>query len=415
MTKELFPIKNNSACVYKWGWNTFRLYTGRSSSCHRIKSSFVSLENFENFHNTTEVIQDRKLMLEGKWPEGRGCEYCKDLEEAGGESDRTYQNRIPGLTPIDFDGTNLEVTPRILEIYIDNKCDLACVYCEPHYSSKINTELNRFGPNVLGTKTIRKTNNHQEYFNLFLNWLKNNSHKLQRLSVLGGEPLLQKEFWQIIDFLNSTDNNHLELSINSNLNSPLSVVQKYTDAMENLIKKKKIRRADISCSLDCWGPQQEFSRFGLKLDRWQENFEYLISKKWLIIAVHPVVNCLSIFTMNEMQDKIAEYKKINPKIRIDYHLVDGINQEVYHPTIFGNNFFNQHLQNLLDTFPITVGGDEDSKNRLKGIVKLISKGEVDNLRLKKLKLTLDQLDLRRKTNWRSLFPEIDNFLKEKNI
>lgn len=414
MTNELFPIKNNSACVYKWGWNTFRLYTGRSSSCHRIKSSFVSLDNFENFHNTPEVIQDRKLMLEGKWP-GRGCEYCKDIESVGGVSDRIYHNNIPGLTPVDFNSTNLEVTPRVLEVYLDNHCDLACVYCEPHYSSRINAELSKFGPNIIGTKSIKKSSNHQAYFELLLKWLQNNSQKLQRLSIMGGEPLIQKEFWKLLEFLESSDNKHLEININSNLNSPLSTVQRYTDTMENLIRKKKIRRADISCSIDCWGPQQEFSRFGLKLNQWQENFEYLITKKWLVIGVHPVVNCLSISTMNEMQDRIIEYKKINPKIRIDYHLVDGINEETYHPKIFGSNFFKHELEHLLNNFPVIIGGDQESKARLEGIVKLISKGEVDKVRLKKLKLTLEQFDLRRKTNWRALFPKIDNFFEENDI
>lgn len=414
MNKELFPIENNSACVYKWGWNTFRLYTGKSSSCHRIESSFVSLENFDNFHNTPEVLQDRKLMLEGKWP-GRGCEYCKDVEAVGGISDRLYHNNIAGLTPVDFNGTNLEVTPRILEVYLDNVCDLACVYCEPHYSSRINLELKNYGPNVIGSRNIKKSDNHEEYFNLLLKWLDTNSHKLQRLSIMGGEPLIQKQFWKLLEFLESANNKHLEININSNLNSPLSTIQKYTDAVENLIKKKKIRRADISCSIDCWGPQQEFSRFGLNLKQWQENFEYLITKKWLVIGIHPVINSLSIFTMNEMQEKIIEYKKINPKIRIDYHVVDGINAEIYHPIIFGDSFFKKSLEKLIDNFPIMVNGDEESKSRLEGIVKLISKGEVDKTRLKKLKLTLDQLDFRRKTNWRMLFPEIDNFFKEHEI
>lgn len=415
MTQELFPVKNNSACVYKWGWNTFRLYTGRSSSCHRIKPSYVSIDNFENFHNTPEVIQDRKLMLEGKWPEGRGCEYCKSTEDAGGESDRTYHNKIPGLSPVDFDGSNVEVTPRILELYIDNACDLACVYCSPWYSSKINAELKKFGPNTFNIANIEKNPQHEQYVDLFYNWLKNNSYKLQRLSILGGEPLLQKEFWKILEFLEDANNNHLELSIVTNLNSSFDIIEKYADKMETLLRKKKIKRADISCSLDCWGPQQEFSRFGLNLQTWQKNFEYIITKKWLTISVHPVVNCLSISTMLDMQDRISDYKKINPKIRLDYHTVDGIAEEVYNPAIFGSEFFKSKLNKLLDNFPLVAPSDLESKKRLEGIVKMVSKGEVDKARLKKLKLTLDQLDFRRKTNWRSLFPEIDQFFVENNI
>lgn len=413
--KELFPIENNSACVYKWGWNTFRLYTGRSSSCHRVKPVKVSIENFQNFHNTPEVIQDRKLMLDGKWPQGRGCEYCKDIEAAGGESDRTYHNKIPGLTPIDFDGGNLEVTPNILEIYLDNHCDLACVYCSPWYSSKINNELKKFGPNTFNVSSVERHLDHAKYLELFSEWLTNNSHKINRLSILGGEPLIQKEFWKLLDKLETTENRHLELVIVTNLNSPVDTVKKYVDKVKKLIIEKRIKRADISCSLDCWGPQQEFTRYGINLERWKENFEFLIQHKWLTIGIHPVVNCLSISTMLEMQNMITNYKKINPKIRLDYHVVDGIAEQVYNPIIFGCDFFKNKLENLLNNFPVVNDSDIESKKRLEGIAKLISKGEIDKVRLKKLKLTLDQLDFRRKTNWRILFPEIDNFFKEHEI
>lgn len=415
MSNELFPIKNNSACVYKWGWNTFRLYTGKSSSCHRVKSSFVSLDNFDNFHNTPEVLNDRKLMLEGQWPENRGCEYCKNLEDAGGESDRTYHNNIPGLSPIDFDGTNLEVTPRILELYLDNVCDLACVYCYPFFSSKYNAELKKFGPNVLGYSYVEKHQDHSKYLELFMNWLNKNSNKLLRLSVLGGEPMLQKEFWRILSYLETVENKNLELSIVTNLNSPLETIKNFVEISYRLLSQRKLKRVDISCSLDCWGPQQEFSRYGLSVDRWKENFEYLITNKWLNLGVHPVVNCLSISTMNEMQDKLIEYKKINNKIRLDYHLVDGSSEEIFNPIIFGPSFFKEQLDQLLEKFPIYSTMDEQSKSRLEGISKLISKGQVDKRRLKKLKLTLEQLDLRRQTDWKMLFPEIDNFFRKNEI
>ena len=44
---------------------------------------------------------------------------------------------------------------------------------------------------------------------------------------------------------------------------------------KNLLVKKKIKRFDINCSIDCWGKRQEYIRYGLNLDNWQKNFEML--------------------------------------------------------------------------------------------------------------------------------------------
>ena len=56
---KVFPIRNDAACVFKWGWNTFRLYNGKSSSCHRVEQDVITVENFHTFHNTPRKIQTR--------------------------------------------------------------------------------------------------------------------------------------------------------------------------------------------------------------------------------------------------------------------------------------------------------------------------------------------------------------------
>ena len=159
MTGRVFPIRNDTACVYKWAWNTFRLYNATSSSCHRVNPVAVPLDKFDDFHNTPEVLNDRQKMLAGKWP-GRGCEYCEDVEKQGGVSDRLYHNDIPGLTPVDFDPLgDQRVTPRIVELYLTNACDLACVYCLPGFSSRINNELKKYGPYPIGITPITQVSN----------------------------------------------------------------------------------------------------------------------------------------------------------------------------------------------------------------------------------------------------------------
>lgn len=414
-SKKIFPIKNDSACVFKWGWNTFRLYNGKSSSCHRIEPVFVPLEDFENFHNTPEVLNDRRLMLEGQWPTGRGCEYCKDVESAGGISDRLFHNDISGLTPVDFDNGALSVTPSILEIYLDNTCDLACLYCAPNHSSRINAELKKYGPMPIGIQPINKIENRDLYFKKFINWLDEHSHKLKRLAIQGGEPLLQKELWELLEFLKTKKNPNLELSINTNLNSKLSTVEKYVDCLESLLVGRHISRADISCSIDCWGPQQEFIRDGLNLSQWETNFVFLLSKKWLKLSMHHVITALSLSTVQELQDRVVGWKQIQPKLLQEYYLVDGPTQQVYHPKFFGKEFFSDTLNKLLDTYPIMTDYDRVCKSRLDGIVKLLGDSETDAGKLAKLKLTLEEIDRRRGTNWKTLFPDIVDFFEKHRI
>jgi MoaA/NifB/PqqE/SkfB family radical SAM enzyme len=410
-----FPIRNSAACVYKWAWNTFRLYNGTSSSCHRVKTVPVSIENFEHFHNTPEVINDRKLMLEGKWP-GRGCEYCQSVEQQGGISDRLYQNQIAGLTPDDFSlDYSVSVTPKISEIYLTNTCDLACVYCFPGYSSKINYELKKFGPYPIGIESVTELSNRDQYFSAYMTWLDQNYQHLNRLSIMGGEPLLQKEMWDILDFVSTRVNHNIEIAINTNLNATPETLEKFIDICKELLVSKKIKRLDICCSLDCWGPQIEFIRYGLSLDRWQQNFEYLIKHKWLAVSVHHVVTALSIATTKQLQDIIKEYKKINPKIMQEYHLVDSGYEEIYHPTMFGSEFFKIKLEQLLEEFPLTTEWDNQARLRLEGICKLMSAAQPDPLRLTKLHATLDITDQRRGTNWKLLFPEINEYFKINRI
>lgn len=415
MPNRVFPIRNNTACVYKWGWNTFRLYDATSSSCHRVKPVAVALDKFDDFHNTPEVLDDRQKMLAGQWP-GRGCEYCENIENQGGVSDRVYHNNIPGLTPIDFDPANdQKVTPKILELYLTNTCDLACVYCLPIFSSRINEELKKHGPYPIGILPADEISDRDQYFSAWLTWLDTNYQHLDRLSILGGEPFLQKEMWNILDFVATRKNQNLTIAVNTNLNSKLDTIKRFVETCKDLIVCGKIKKVHISASLDCWGPQAEFIRDGLDLKRWQENFEYLIQHKWLTISVHQVITSLSLGTALELQQRIAEYKKQNPRITQEYHVVDSGHEEIYHPNMFGPTFFKYKLNELLEQYPVTTEWDLETRKRLEGICLMIDAVAPDRLRLTKLRATLDMIDHRRGTDWRKLFPDIDRYFIENEI
>ena len=411
--KKVFPIVSDTACVYKWAWNTFYTYSGESSSCYRVKEEVVSLDNFDaEFHNTPKVIEDRQRMRSGQWPEPtRGCMFCKKIEDAGGESDRTYSNKLPITSEVNF--LEDKIQPLFSEVYLSNTCDLGCVYCSPALSSKINSELIAHGPDVSGQIPIVKFDKQPAYTEKYLSWVDENYSSLRRLSILGGEPLLQKEFWRLLEQAGTRSNTKLEISINTNLNAKMETVVKLVDTARELVKNHKIKRFDIVCSLDCWGDQAEFVRHGLDLGRWQENFEYLIKHKWLYITVAHVVSSLTIKTMSQLQENIAKYRKQGHKIMQSYDLVTGsIAVDLYHPLVFGSNFFKDQLNLLVDTFPINSEWDIENKKRIEGITKFLTHGGVlpDVTRLKRLRDKLDEFDTRRGTDWKSLYPEINEFI-----
>lgn len=410
---KIFPIQNNSACVWKWSWNTFRLYTGSSSSCHRIENVFVPLDKFENFHNTEPVLNDRRLMVQGEWPAGRGCEYCKEIEVAGGVSDRLFHNPVDGLTPFDFDISKPEapVTPRILEIYLNNTCDLACVYCVPIFSSKINDELKKFGPlPTIDIVPIDRVADHEQYLSKMIAWLEKNSKHLHRLNIQGGEPFLQKECAILIDWLENSNNPDLELSFNTNLNEPPGILDRYVNRLKTLLTKRKIKRVDFTCSIDCWGPQQEFIRYGLNLDTWKRNFEMLLEHPWLFLHVGHTMTSLSINTSPELQCIINGYRNQGHRIFQTFGHVDGPNQKLYDPVYFGGKFFQNRLNDLENLIPHGI-----EKERFLGIKRRIDVSTPNRSRLKDLYVTLENIDMRRATDWKQLFPEIANFLVTERI
>ena len=411
--KKTIPIVSDTACTYKWAWNTFYTYSGETSSCYRIKEELIDLKTFDaQFHNTPKVLEDRERMKAGQWPDpSRGCLYCKNVEDSGGVSERMYSNSLPIAREVDF--TNTKVQPLMSEVYLSNTCDLKCVYCTPALSSKINSELMAYGTDVAGQIPIVKFDKQAEYTEKYLSWVDTNYTSLRRLSILGGEPLLQKEFWRLLEQAKTRSNPNLELSINTNLNASIETVVELVDIAKELVKNRKIKRFDIVCSLDCWGDQAEFVRYGLNLERWKKNFEYLIKHKWIYISFLHVVTSLTIKTMNELQKIILDYKKQGYKINQLYTLVVGeIAKDLYHPSIFGSDFFRNHLEELVQTYPITEKWDNDSKELLIGIAKLLTSGNTqpDVIRLGKLRDSLNEIDARRGTDWKSLYPEINEFM-----
>jgi organic radical activating enzyme len=407
-----FPIRTKTSCQSKWTWSTIWLNQQLTSSCHRVNASPIDPNNFDNFHNTPAKLRDRRLMLNGQWPTG-GCEACKVVEDAGGWSDRKHNLEIRGLTPIELetDTNAIVVTPKIVEIFAQNTCNLSCIYCNGNLSSKIEQEGKKFGQFKQGSVEIPvitvSTATSEIYFEKFINWLDRNVQSLVRLHLLGGETFIQHDLMtRVLDVIRRRPNPILELCVFSNLNVPDKYWNLYTEQIKELQKSKNIRVFDLTASIDCWGNEQVYVRSGLDLEKFEKRFKWAAAQnEWLRLNVNHTITSLTIKTM---PDLIAMMNRYNHSKHIGHYFQFLTGMHWMHPENFKYDFWSKDFDKILSIMPTDTENQREAIPRMIGMQKQLQ--QVCNHNLKEigdLHVYLDELDRRRGTDWRKIFPYID--------
>jgi organic radical activating enzyme len=426
--KRVFPIVSDTACLLKWAWSTIYLRQGTTSSCHRTDQHPIDTNNFANFHNQAEKVSARKLMQSGGWPQA-GCQYCEKIESAGGMSDRQYQlhaGHDEYHTPRELlaDPTAVEVVPTILEIYFNNTCNMACLYCGSHFSSKWEEENRRFGEYHNPDRTVHfgwdksqpELNYNQMLADLW-QYLEDKDRYLhiRQYQIAGGEPFFQPELDLSIEFWDQHPNPDLTFNFITNLKVPHKKFRGYIDRFEQMVQAGKLQRLQISSSLDAWGPQEEYVRWGLDLTEWTENFEYLLDKPWVQQCINLAINPLSIKTMpelltriNQWQDAIPgvwdeHYKTYNKKtIAISFMTVMAPNW--MDPAIFGAGVFDADFDKILKIMRTGTQSEQSAHEHMQGIAQQIAAAPRNLALINGLKDYLSEIDRRRGTDWTTLFP-----------
>ena len=344
-------------------------------------------------------------MLQNLWPD-QGCEYCRNIESAGGASDR--------ITNLDFleveqpkelqvNPTATSVTPRILEIYFNNTCNLKCTYCGPRFSSLWNDELARFGDE---TFVIDKNfeSNKQKCFE----WLKQNIQELDQLNILGGEPLYQDEFDQLLDILEEQPAPDLTLTFFSNLSVAHDKLTQKINRIEQLKERGYIKQLIITASLDCWGAEAEFARFPLNLKIWEKNFNYILSKDWITITIGSTITPLTIKSLHVLMEKLNQWNSIRPV----YWYGNSVNSPDHMFIDMFGPVFEDDFNRAIDLMPTEFPEHQSVRNYLIGIRDQSGNTGINLTRIEKLYTVLETFDKRRNTNWRSVYPWLVKLFKQ---
>jgi hypothetical protein len=368
-------------------------------------------------------------MLEGRWPErGDGCEYCSDIEAAGGMSDRKTNlalleadDDFVQLIPPELfaNPTAVEVTPTMLEVYFTNRCNMSCVYCGPNYSTLWVGENKRFGTPHHHESSVnwkRAEDLDREYpdrIRQFWQWMEAHSASLRMFHVLGGEPFYQKETEDAIRFWRDHPNPNLHLKIFSNLKVEPEKLAFLVQELKKLRSTGCCKSVGIIASLDCWGREQEYVRWGLNLQDWSARYEYLIFEHpWLNVSINSTINALSVKTMPELLRRVLLWDMRRGE---KYGGHDGIEQlslvfnmlmgpPFMHAGIFPSGFFDAEFEEIVSLLPSRNPWETANVEYMHGIWKRVNATPYNAELIASLKGFLDEMDHRRQTNWRNVFP-----------
>lgn len=412
MITKQFPIKSQTACLLKWAWSTVYVYQGTTNSCHRTQHDIVDDDDFGMFHNSPSKLVARTKMINGEWP-GKGCEYCRDIEAAGGVSDRVNEHNMLAadhnysqFIPPELltDPTAVNVTPTMVELYFSNKCNMGCIYCDASLSSLWVAENRIHGDR--GNMTVEKADELSKTYDIrlekFWAWFKENYKTIKLLHVLGGEPFYQEETDQMIDFLLESEvAPGITIKFFSNLKVNDAKFKRLVAKMKRLSDEKRMN-VGITASLDAWGPEQEYVRSGLVLSQWEHNFEYLVNEcSWMQLCVNSTISSLSIKSMPLLIEKLNQWKIVHP-IANSFNLL--FSPASMDPGIFPAGYFEADMQKILDLMPRNNMYDESFYQQMVGVKARIENTPHNPEQLSRLKTFLAQMDQRKKTDWRITFP-----------
>lgn len=325
--RDIAPIMDGvspSFCLAKWHHTTIYLQTGETHSCYHPPPHAIDMARIgwdpSALHNTEAKKSERRAMLAGRRPDG--CQYCWTIEDMGPGfiSDRHIRNasiyRPERLAEIVERGADFKVNPEYIEISFGNECNFKCGYCHPKASSKFMNEIRDHGPYDMVTNhrcDIDWMTLYEEEGNPFVEawwrWWPQMRDDVHILRITGGEPLLHRSTWRMLDELLDRPQPALELNINSNLGVKSVLVERMATRVRELLDRGHIRDFQLFTSLDTWGPQAEYIRHGLDLAMWEANLD-----SYMRICRQPATlmitfNALSVPNFRQLLGKILEWRR----------------------------------------------------------------------------------------------------------
>lgn len=301
----------------------------------------ISKDKLADVWNSKAMRDIRLKMLAGE--RISGCSQCYFQEDHSKKSKRIesflqaeYLNEDSFFYSADKDGS-LDIGPRALDLKLGNKCNLACRMCQPKDSNFVAKQFSEIAQEekdfVFYQNTMPYDPVQLESYESIGKWseedffqsqFKSISGNITDLQIAGGEPLLQEEFYAIVEeMIDSGQSKNCNLFISTNLSS----LPKKCETLH-----KHFKAIHWGISVDAYGDELEYIRYPLKWPRFEENVRKLSSlykneKSNVKVSFSITAQALNILTLDNL---------------LKYYFDDFI-------PLFSNNAYNLSINSV--TYP----------------------------------------------------------------
>ena len=317
--------------------------------------------------------------------------------------------------------------PRYVEVSFSNVCNFKCGYCGPAFSSKWTDEIKEHGPYKFkyvnwkynqpdeSQKQIpqRETN---PYVEAFWKWFPEAVKHMYTFRITGGEPLLSKHTFKVIDYLLANPQPHLHFAINTNACPPGDLWETFVKKIKQLEENKSVKYFSLYSSAESFGEHAEYSRDGMDWELFSKNLRYFLdntntSELMLMSAVNMLglpslttyLRFVSKLKKGNVDRIVADFAYVRHPEFLDIKIADKITIDKYlKPSI---QYMISKKENFSEYEYIKLNRIyEDCVARFKKDI------DVSKERLQFLQF-IKEYDKRRGKNFAEVFTEYNNFVK----
>jgi organic radical activating enzyme len=292
----------NYYCSQKFKSIKIDLAAMTTLNCHAAVTYPVDFkwlaDNPGQLFNTPQNVAERKMMLLNQ--RNPGCEQnCWPAEDRGAISPRIYTDGIEKTH------TQVVARPENIDINIGADCNLTCSYCCKEYSTAWQRDIATHGnysidnlsdryqlttKNQILSRLSQPEIKSSERYQLLLNEIKLAAPTLKKLTVTGGEPLLDNHLFSTL----------LDLNLPST-----TVVMIYTglgvskSRFSRMVEKLKlIPGLILNVSAESIGDNLEFNRYGNKWVEVQDKLK-ILKNNGIKVMFHSTLSNLTLMGFSE--------------------------------------------------------------------------------------------------------------------
>jgi radical SAM protein with 4Fe4S-binding SPASM domain len=283
----------------------------------------------------------RRNMLEGKTC--KECSKCYEQEEHGAfslrnDSNRNYGHLINEVEQTLPDGTNPEFKIRYWDVRFSNLCNFSCRSCGPIFSSNWyndHVKLYNRKPDVLGREMARVEYTAGDEDSMLEQMLPHIPY-LEQVYFAGGEPLIMKEHYFMLEKLIEYGKTDVRIQYNTNF-SELRFKDKHV-----FDYWKHFKNVSVGASLDASGERAELMRKGTIWSQTVENRQRMIQEvPHVDFYVSSTVSAMNVLHVLDFHKEWTELGLIQAK---DWNINLCQSPEWYRPNIFPDWFKEKHIK-----------------------------------------------------------------------